>query len=238
VPVAVNVSGRNLVSCGLIDRVSRRAQTNGAGPEASRARGHRERRVPQQGEALDLLQGIRDLGVRIAIDDFGTGYSVLSRLQGFPVDTLKIDLSFVRSIASEHVSAPIVDAMIAMGLSLGLKIVAEGVETEVQREYLVKRHCTELSRLSDQPSDHGGRSGGTVPASGGTRRRRVGDYAPEASSDRRKRRFFAAYIAASARPVTVASDSPSRAVAAPKESCSADTSVAWIRRMAARTRER
>ena len=99
---------------------------------------------PQQGEALDLLQGIRNLGVRIAIDDFGTGYSVLSRLQGFPVDTLKIDLSFVRSIVSEHVNAPIIDAMIAMGLSLGLKIVAEGVETEVQRAYLVQRHCTEL----------------------------------------------------------------------------------------------
>jgi EAL domain-containing protein (putative c-di-GMP-specific phosphodiesterase class I) len=82
--------------------------------------------------------------VRVAIDDFGTGYSVLSRLQGFPVDTLKIDLSFVRSIVSEHSAAPIVDAMIAMGLSLGLKIVAEGVETETQRAYLVKRHCSEL----------------------------------------------------------------------------------------------
>jgi EAL domain-containing protein (putative c-di-GMP-specific phosphodiesterase class I) len=82
--------------------------------------------------------------VRIAIDDFGTGYSVLSRLQGFPVDTLKIDLSFVRAIVSETAPAPIVDAMIAMGLSLGLNIVAEGVETETQRAYLVKRHCSEL----------------------------------------------------------------------------------------------
>jgi EAL domain-containing protein (putative c-di-GMP-specific phosphodiesterase class I) len=82
--------------------------------------------------------------VRIAIDDFGTGYSVLSRLQGFPVDTLKIDLSFIRAIVSETDPAPIVDAMIAMGLSLGLKIVAEGVETEIQRAYLVKRHCSEL----------------------------------------------------------------------------------------------
>jgi EAL domain-containing protein (putative c-di-GMP-specific phosphodiesterase class I) len=82
--------------------------------------------------------------VRIAIDDFGTGYSMLSRLQGFPVDTLKIDLSFVRAIVSETGTAPIVDAMIAMGLSLGLKIVAEGVETEVQRAYLVERHCSEL----------------------------------------------------------------------------------------------
>jgi diguanylate cyclase (GGDEF)-like protein/PAS domain S-box-containing protein len=144
VPVAVNVSGRNLVSCGLIDRVLAALKQTGLDPRLLELEVTESAAVPQQGEALALLQGIRDLGVRIAIDDFGTGYSVLSRLQGFPVDTLKIDLSFVRSIVSEHVSAPIVDAMIAMGLSLGLKIVAEGVETEVQRAYLVKRHCTEL----------------------------------------------------------------------------------------------
>ncbi len=144
VPVAVNVSGRNLVGCGLIDRVLAALQQTGLDPRLLELEITETAAIPQQGEALDLLQGIRDLGVRIAIDDFGTGYSVLSRLQGFPVDTLKIDLSFVHSIVSEYVSAPIIDAMIAMGLSLGLKIVAEGVETEVQRAYLVKRHCTEL----------------------------------------------------------------------------------------------
>ena len=69
---------------------------------------------------------------------------MLSRLQGFPVDTLKIDLSFVRAIVSEDQEAPIVDAMIAMGLSLGLTVVAEGVETEAQRAYLAERGCTEL----------------------------------------------------------------------------------------------
>jgi diguanylate cyclase (GGDEF)-like protein/PAS domain S-box-containing protein len=72
------------------------------------------------------------------------GYSVLSRLQGFPLDTLKIDLSFVRAIVGEDDEAPIVDAMISMGLSLGLKVVAEGVESEVQRAYLAKRGCSEL----------------------------------------------------------------------------------------------
>ena len=144
VPVAVNVSGRNLVNCGLVDRVLAALEQTGLDPRLLELEVTESAAIPQQGEALDLLQGIRDLGVRIAIDDFGTGYSVLSRLQGFPVDTLKIDLSFVRSIVSEHVNAPIIDAMIAMGLSLGLKIVAEGVETEVQRAYLMKRHCTEL----------------------------------------------------------------------------------------------
>ena len=144
VPVAVNVSGRSLVSCGLVERVLKAISTSHLDPRLLELEITESAAIPQEGRALGLLQSIRDLGVRIAIDDFGTGYSVLSRLQGFPVDTLKIDLSFVRAIVSERVTAPIVDAMIAMGLSLGLKIVAEGVETEVQRAYLVKRHCTEL----------------------------------------------------------------------------------------------
>jgi diguanylate cyclase (GGDEF)-like protein/PAS domain S-box-containing protein len=144
VPVAVNVSGRSLVSCGLVERVLDALNTSHLDPRLLELEITESAAIPQEGRALGLLQTIRDLGVRIAIDDFGTGYSVLSRLQGFPVDTLKIDLSFVRAIVSEAAPAPIVDAMIAMGLSLGLNIVAEGVETETQRAYLVKRHCSEL----------------------------------------------------------------------------------------------
>jgi diguanylate cyclase (GGDEF)-like protein/PAS domain S-box-containing protein len=144
IPVAVNVSGRSLVSCGLNERVLDALNQSGLDPRLLELEITESAAIPEHGKALGLLQGIRDLGVRIAIDDFGTGYSVLSRLQGFPVDTLKIDLSFVRSIVSEDRPAPIVDAMIAMGLSLGLRIVAEGVETEVQRAYLVKRQCSEL----------------------------------------------------------------------------------------------
>ena len=67
------------------------------------------------------------------MDDFGTGYSMLSRLQGFPMDTLKIDMSFVKRITSASVGAPIVAATIVMGHDLGLTVVAEGVETAVQR---------------------------------------------------------------------------------------------------------
>jgi diguanylate cyclase (GGDEF)-like protein/PAS domain S-box-containing protein len=144
VPVAVNVSGRSLVSCGLLERVMDALHETGLDPHLLELEITESAAVPQQGEALGLLQTIRDLGVRIAIDDFGTGYSVLSRLLKFPVDTLKIDLSFTRAIVAEHQPAPIVDAMIAMGISLGLKVVAEGVETEVQRRYLITRHCSEL----------------------------------------------------------------------------------------------
>jgi diguanylate cyclase (GGDEF)-like protein/PAS domain S-box-containing protein len=144
VPVAVNVSGRSLVSCRLLERVIDALHETGLDPNLLELEITESAAVPQQGEALGLLQAIRGLGVRIAIDDFGTGYSVLSRLLKFPVDTLKIDLTFTRAIVAEHQPAPIVDAMIAMGLSLGLKVVAEGVETDVQRRYLAARNCSEL----------------------------------------------------------------------------------------------
>jgi diguanylate cyclase (GGDEF)-like protein/PAS domain S-box-containing protein len=144
IPVAVNVSGRSMVSCHLLERVLQALDKTGLDPCLLELEITESAAIPQQGDAPDLLQKIRDLGVRIAIDDFGTGYSVLSRLQGFPVDTLKIDLSFTRTIVSEYVGVPIIDAMIAMGLGLGLKVVAEGVETEVQRAYLASKHCTEL----------------------------------------------------------------------------------------------
>jgi|HubBroStandDraft_6_1064221.scaffolds.fasta_scaffold00111_47 diguanylate cyclase (GGDEF)-like protein/PAS domain S-box-containing protein len=144
IPVAVNVSGRSLVSCKLLERVRDALHRSGLDPRLLELEITESAAVPQVGEALTLLKAIRDLGVRIAIDDFGTGYSVLSRLQGFPVDTVKIDLSFTQAIVTENQEAPIVDAMIAMGLSLGLKVVAEGVETEAQRRYLAKRRCTEL----------------------------------------------------------------------------------------------
>jgi diguanylate cyclase (GGDEF)-like protein/PAS domain S-box-containing protein len=143
-PVAVNVSGRSLVSCRLLERVIDALKQTGLDPRLLELEITESAAVPQQSEALALLQTIRDLGVRIAIDDFGSGYSVLSRLQRFPVDTLKIDLSFTRAIVSAQQDAPIIDAMIAMGLSLGLTVVAEGVETEVQRHYLSSRHCSEL----------------------------------------------------------------------------------------------
>ncbi len=90
-----------------------------------------------------VLHGLKDLGVQIALDDFGTGYSSLSYLRRFPIDTLKIDQSFVRDIGSENGSSVLVDAIIAMGRSLHLRVVAEGIETCGQRAYLQSIGCTE-----------------------------------------------------------------------------------------------
>jgi diguanylate cyclase (GGDEF)-like protein len=88
---------------------------------------------------LAVLQGLRDLGVRVALDDFGTGYASLSYLRGFPFDAIKIDQSFVR----EPDSAVIVGAMIGLGHALGMRVTAEGVETAEQRERLRAAGCDE-----------------------------------------------------------------------------------------------
>jgi diguanylate cyclase (GGDEF)-like protein len=95
------------------------------------------------GATSAVLLAFGDMGIRIAVDDFGTGYSSLSRLRRFPIDTLKIDRSFVQNAVADSGDAAIVGAVIAMGLGLKLRVVAEGVETNEQRELLQARGCVE-----------------------------------------------------------------------------------------------
>ncbi len=94
--------------------------------------------------AIRLLSQIRDLGVRLAIDDFGTGYSSLAYLKSLPIQTLKLDRLFVSDIRPDGSNAEISAATLALAHTLGLSVVAEGVETAAQRDYLVSHQCDQM----------------------------------------------------------------------------------------------
>ncbi len=93
---------------------------------------------------ISTLRTLKDIGIELAIDDFGTGYSSLSYLKRFPIDRLKIDQSFVRDIVADTDSASISQAIITLGHSLGLRVIAEGVETEGQLDFLHSSSCDEI----------------------------------------------------------------------------------------------
>jgi EAL domain-containing protein (putative c-di-GMP-specific phosphodiesterase class I) len=95
-------------------------------------------------KAIRTLDALNDMGIRLAIDDFGTGYSSLSTLKRFPINTIKVDRSFIRDLPGGIDDHAITDAIIAMGRTLGMKVIAEGVETKEQADYLRGQSCDEF----------------------------------------------------------------------------------------------
>jgi EAL domain-containing protein (putative c-di-GMP-specific phosphodiesterase class I) len=93
---------------------------------------------------ISELQALRDVGIQLAIDDFGTGYSSLNYLKRFPIDRLKIDKSFVCDIGHDPDDAAIVKAVITLGHNLNLKVLAEGVESKQQLDFLRSNRCDEV----------------------------------------------------------------------------------------------
>ncbi len=92
---------------------------------------------------IEKLKALKKLGVNLAMDDFGTGYSSLTYLKNFPIDCLKIDQAFVSKLESEPKNTAILKAIVVLGQSLGMKVVAEGVETDFQHECLYNLGCDE-----------------------------------------------------------------------------------------------
>jgi EAL domain-containing protein (putative c-di-GMP-specific phosphodiesterase class I) len=96
------------------------------------------------GYRRSFARQIKALGIRIAMDDFGTGYSSLSNLRAFPFDKIKIDGSFIKSVNSKDQAATIVRAVLGLGRGLGLPVLAEGVETDAELEFLQEERCDEV----------------------------------------------------------------------------------------------
>ncbi|MEO7600841.1 MAG: EAL domain-containing protein [Gammaproteobacteria bacterium] len=139
--VAVNISGRQFNSGDLIKMIRRVMQDVRMDPEFLEFEITESIIMKNAVSAVEVLQAISTMGVRLAIDDFGTGYSSLSYLKRFPIDTLKIDQTFVRDITSDADDAAIVRATITLAHNLGIHVVAEGVETREQLEFLRAQGC-------------------------------------------------------------------------------------------------
>jgi EAL domain-containing protein (putative c-di-GMP-specific phosphodiesterase class I) len=107
--------------------------------------------MKNEGETIKTLHALKDLGLNLSIDDFGTGYSSLSYLKRFPIDSLKIDRSFIRDLTTNPDDAAITRAIIAMAHSLKLRVVAEGVEEEKQIEFLRQEGCDEMQGFFFSP---------------------------------------------------------------------------------------
>jgi EAL domain-containing protein (putative c-di-GMP-specific phosphodiesterase class I) len=139
--IAVNVSPIQLRKGRLFDNVVTALRDSGL-PPASLALEITESAVMEDVEAgAAMLRRLHELGIQIEIDDFGTGHSSLAYLKQLPIERLKIDQSFVRAVPGDADSEAIVDAIIGLATSLRLEIIAEGVETEAQRRFLLERGC-------------------------------------------------------------------------------------------------
>ena len=142
--VAVNLSVQQLRQHGFADLVTRILDNSGLPPHCLQLELTESMLLEQLGVVEDNIAALRALGVTLAIDDFGTGYSSLAYLKRFPISTLKIDRSFIAGLQHGAEDAAIVRAIIVMGHSLGLQVVAEGVEDEAQRQVLREVGCDQL----------------------------------------------------------------------------------------------
>ncbi|MBL0124971.1 MAG: PAS domain-containing protein [Betaproteobacteria bacterium] len=139
--LAINLAAGQFRATNLAERIRERMIREGCLPQSI------EVEVTETGMLRDpegvgrTLAALREMGLRVAIDDFGTGYSSLSHLKRFPIDTLKIDKSFVADIMTDHDDTAIVSAVIALARALDIEVIAEGVETEAQRAMLAAQGC-------------------------------------------------------------------------------------------------
>jgi diguanylate cyclase (GGDEF)-like protein len=144
VSMAVNLSPRQFIDENLLQDIDEALAASGMSPVLLQIEVTESMMMRNVARAIKVLDEIQSRGIRIAIDDFGTGYSSMSLMKQFPIDTIKIDRSFVRDLPDDTEDRAIAQAIINMGRALGMTIVAEGVETLEQEQFLRAHGCDEM----------------------------------------------------------------------------------------------
>ena len=170
--LAVNISGRHLMEGNLVNDVAAALARTGADPSMLEIELTETHLLGDLERAVASLTALRERGVRVSIDDFGTGYSAMNYLRRLPIDAIKIDRSFVVAATSNASDASVVDAVMAIGRSHGLEVVAEGIETIEHLDFVRERGRNRAAGLPDR-APGAGRRGRAAAARAGTRQRRL-----------------------------------------------------------------
>jgi EAL domain-containing protein (putative c-di-GMP-specific phosphodiesterase class I) len=144
VSMAVNLSPRQFGDEHLLQDVDEALAASGMSPVLLQLEVTESMVMRNVSRAVKVLDAIQSRGIRLAIDDFGTGYSSMSLMKQFPIDTIKIDRSFVRDLPKDSEDQAIAQAIISMGKALGMTVIAEGVETVEQEAFLRNHACDEM----------------------------------------------------------------------------------------------
>ena len=144
VSMAVNLSPRQFADENLLHDIDDALASCGMSPTLLQLEVTESMVMQNVARAIKILTAIQSRGIRLAIDDFGTGYSSMSLMKQFPIDTIKIDRSFVRDLPDDSEDQAIAQAIISMGKALGMTVVAEGVETTEQETFLRDHACDEM----------------------------------------------------------------------------------------------
>jgi sensor c-di-GMP phosphodiesterase-like protein len=185
--VSVNLSARQFEDKHLLREIERALSESSLKPNCLELEITESMVMRDTTSSKKILDGIKSMGIRLAIDDFGTGYSSLASIKRFPFDCIKIDRSFIKDIPQDPDDVAITQAIIAMAHSLRLKVIAEGVETQEQLDFLTEHGCHEFRALFPQAA-----AGGRflqAAARAGTLALAAAMIAPRPSLPRRWRRW-------------------------------------------------
>ncbi len=144
VSMAVNLSPRQFIDQNLLENIDDALLSCGMSATMLQLEVTESMMMQNVTRAVKIMNAIQGRGIRLAVDDFGTGYSSMSLMKQFPIDTLKIDRSFVRDLPDDAEDKAIAQAIISMGKAMGMTIVAEGVETTAQQSFLRDHGCDEM----------------------------------------------------------------------------------------------